>query len=227
MLDYAQRITPSNDSCKQCVYLKPWIREGKALLTKHTAHYKKKIISITISKASPGTCEKHNRTCPLSLKLGCPVPKHLRKSHWDPNQSYGSHIYVSETKLMALTWVLRERALHSLVSGFSCRGFPPLLGSSDQNHIPHLPWEPEGRGVGAAQRITYNGSKTAVATWLCAQECDTSGSVPHRTLGVPSAALQHQLPLLPPPPTLKLHQCWKHCQGHSQALHRPWQEELK
>lgn len=42
MLDYAQRITPSNDSCKQCVCLKPWIREGKALLTKHTAHYKKK-----------------------------------------------------------------------------------------------------------------------------------------------------------------------------------------
>lgn len=40
VLDYAQRIIPSNDSCKQYVCLKPWIREGTAysVTQTHTAY---------------------------------------------------------------------------------------------------------------------------------------------------------------------------------------------
>lgn len=100
----------------------------------------------------------------------------------------------------------KEGISSSLVSGFSCRGLP-LLQMKSISQICHE--NRRGEDLGAAQRIPNNSSKTAVAVWLCAQECDTNGPVPRGTLGVPSAAPQHQLPLplLPPAPTLKSHQC--------------------
>lgn len=161
--------------------------------------------SIIISKASQGTCEKHTMPTIVKIEMPCPKTPEMQTSQMAPTsmcprQNSWPRIGFWERGHF-IFW------FQGLAAGASHCCWEALIKSISQICYENL----RAEDLGAAQRTPDNGSKTAVAVWCCAQKCDTNGSVPHGTLGVPNAAPQHHCHCY------RQHPLWSHINAGSTA----------